>query len=207
MLLGPTEMEEIARLNPGESFFYTEGLYRPRRVQCLNASSYLQLGEFPTGDQILQYLNGEQWYEEDSETRTESEILYLSEKMHSVADFIEEKRRIVCARGALFPDQWNQTKLIENKEEQDHQQSEIRELLEEILEQIQAKYEQFLQRTYNPIAARILAGIERKPNLQTKAAALEENFESGVAEPYAEMVLKLQEAIDYATNPQTKEIP
>ena len=46
MLMGGTEMEEIARLQPGEAYFYTEGLYLPRRVSSLNANAYLGLTDF-----------------------------------------------------------------------------------------------------------------------------------------------------------------
>ena len=63
MLLGETETEEVARLSPGEAYFYTEGLYRPRRVRCLNANAYLRLsGEFPTGSAILPYVSSDDWF-------------------------------------------------------------------------------------------------------------------------------------------------
>lgn len=62
MLLGETEIEEIARLSTGEAYFYTEGLHRPRRVRCLNANNYLKLGDSPDNESIRSHLEGEAWY-------------------------------------------------------------------------------------------------------------------------------------------------
>jgi hypothetical protein len=36
MLFGSIETEEIARLDPGEAFFFTEGFYKPRKIQAVN---------------------------------------------------------------------------------------------------------------------------------------------------------------------------
>jgi len=62
MLLGSTKTEEIARLSPGEAYFYAEGLHLPRRVRCLNANAYLNLGPPPSGLEILPYVREDAWY-------------------------------------------------------------------------------------------------------------------------------------------------
>jgi len=70
MLLGGVEIEEIARLKPGEAYFYTEGLHLPRRVRCLNANAYLELTDFADNDTITSYIAGEDWFVNDRIRRT-----------------------------------------------------------------------------------------------------------------------------------------
>lgn len=71
MLMGPTEIEELARLGPGTAYVYTEGLYRPRRVRCLNSAQYLQLTEkvVPVGSAIVADLEADAWFVEARERR------------------------------------------------------------------------------------------------------------------------------------------
>ena len=66
MLMGGAEIQEIARLSPGEAYLYTEGLYRPRRVRCLHSNAYLGLEdkETPIGAELLPYVEKEAWFSE-----------------------------------------------------------------------------------------------------------------------------------------------
>jgi len=80
MLLGKSEIEEIARLSPGEAYYYTEDLYGPRRIRCLNAIEYLRIDEgSPTGTLILPYMENEKWYQEN-----------LVHRAHCAMDSIED---------------------------------------------------------------------------------------------------------------------
>jgi hypothetical protein len=71
MLMGDTEIEELARLGPGTAYLYTEGLYRPRRVRCLNSAAYLGLQEIvvPVGSAILKDIESDEWFLEARERR------------------------------------------------------------------------------------------------------------------------------------------
>ena len=69
MLLGGTEIEEIARLKPGEAYFYTEGLHLPRRVRCLNANLYLELTEFIDADSLGSVITEEEWFNNNKNNR------------------------------------------------------------------------------------------------------------------------------------------
>lgn len=69
MLLGGTETEEIARLKPGEAYFYTEGLHLPRRVRCLNANAYLKLEDFIDADSIVSIITEEDWFVDNKKSR------------------------------------------------------------------------------------------------------------------------------------------
>ena len=70
MLLGDTEIEEIARLKPGEAYFYTEGLHLPRRVRCLNANKYLELEDFIDANSITSIITEEDWFINNKIQRT-----------------------------------------------------------------------------------------------------------------------------------------
>ena len=69
MLLGDTEIEEIARLKPGEAYFYPEGLHLPRRVRCLNANAYLELSEFISSDSLASFITKEEWFNNNKDDR------------------------------------------------------------------------------------------------------------------------------------------
>jgi hypothetical protein len=63
MLLDAAQTEEIARLQPGEAYFYTEGLYRPRRVRVPFSLGYLGLkGGFPRDADLRRVLEEEVWF-------------------------------------------------------------------------------------------------------------------------------------------------
>ncbi|MCP4612955.1 MAG: ATP-binding protein [Planctomycetes bacterium] len=69
MLLGGTEIEEIARLKPGEAYFYTEGLHLPRRVRCLNTNIYLKLTDFIDATSIVAVITEEDWFNDNKKNR------------------------------------------------------------------------------------------------------------------------------------------
>jgi hypothetical protein len=69
MLLGGTEIEEIARLKPGEAYFYTEGLHLPRRVRCLDAGSYLKLPEHINANDLVSLITDQEWFNNNKESR------------------------------------------------------------------------------------------------------------------------------------------
>ena len=69
MLLGKTEIEEIARLDPGEAYFYTEGLHRPRCVRGLNANEYFMLKDNADTDSIVSIISKEDWFTENQTLR------------------------------------------------------------------------------------------------------------------------------------------
>jgi hypothetical protein len=64
MLLDEAQIEEIARLAPGEAYVYADGFHVPRRTKTLDASSYLGLrGRYPAGMQLLEHLHKTPWFE------------------------------------------------------------------------------------------------------------------------------------------------
>ena len=69
MLLGGTEIEEIARLKPGEAYFYTEGLHLPRRVRCLDANKYLKLTDYIDAASLVSVITEEDWFDDNKKNR------------------------------------------------------------------------------------------------------------------------------------------
>ena len=77
MLLDQSQTEEIARLNPGESFLYMEGWYRPRPVKIPfenSAKSKLGVESSRTGTQIQSLLSSKSWYLQGQQTLLDSAI-------------------------------------------------------------------------------------------------------------------------------------
>lgn len=74
MLLDGIQIEEIARLEPGEAYFYTEGLHSPRRVRCLDANAYLGLSDYVSADPLAALLSQEDWF---AQNRTLAEVCGL----------------------------------------------------------------------------------------------------------------------------------
>jgi hypothetical protein len=62
MLLDGSQVEELARLNPGEAYVYTDGFHVPRRTKALDAADYLGLrGRYPAGASLIDHLGKNEW--------------------------------------------------------------------------------------------------------------------------------------------------
>jgi len=66
MLLQDSQTEEIARLEPGQAYYYTEGLYSPLQIAGLNAYGFLGLEkqEAPDSRKLLSVIKEEDWFKE-----------------------------------------------------------------------------------------------------------------------------------------------
>ena len=63
MLLGPAQLEEMARLEVGEAYVYYEGLHLPRRIRALNTHYYLDLPkQIPLGSDLIPFMKGDEWF-------------------------------------------------------------------------------------------------------------------------------------------------
>ena len=77
MLLDGSQMEEIARLNTGESFLYMEGWYRPRMIKIPYANSAkekLGVQNSITQTKIVELIQPQPWYRQARETLFETAI-------------------------------------------------------------------------------------------------------------------------------------
>ncbi|MEH2110399.1 ATP-binding protein [Nostoc sp.] len=77
MLLDQSQTEEIARLNPGESFLYMEGWYRPRMVkipQENSAKEKLMVESSTNNDKIKTLIQSYNWYIQGQQTVFETSL-------------------------------------------------------------------------------------------------------------------------------------
>jgi DNA helicase HerA-like ATPase len=77
MLLDGSQMEEIARLNVGESFLYMEGWYRPRTIKIPyenSAKEKLGVQNSITQTKIVELIQPQPWYRQARETLFESAL-------------------------------------------------------------------------------------------------------------------------------------
>ncbi|MEI8043295.1 MAG: hypothetical protein WCL11_17945, partial [Verrucomicrobiota bacterium] len=93
MLFQATEYEDIARLRPGEAYFFANGYYGPRKIRTVNLHDQIDLS--PVADEELkQIIHGEAWFAETTRTRLESGLQSLKAAMD---DFDETRLRCVSA--------------------------------------------------------------------------------------------------------------
>ncbi|MBM3334357.1 ATP-binding protein [Candidatus Sumerlaeota bacterium] len=90
MLFGQSEMEDIARLEPGEAFFHTEGYYGPRRIKTIDFEQNLKQFKAPTDEELLAILKEEAWWLDMAKRRQESELLCLHEEMGAFVARLKE---------------------------------------------------------------------------------------------------------------------
>ena len=81
MLFGPIEVEEIARLEPGEAYFHTEGYHSPRRIRTVDLFARLELGDPPLNEAIVPYLCEDEWFIQAASTRQDAELDQLRRAM------------------------------------------------------------------------------------------------------------------------------
>jgi len=81
MLFGSLEMEEIARLQPGEVFFFTEGYFGPRRLATPDIHAQFAFPVPPFGAGILPHIRNKPWFRKAAETRALAEMELLREGM------------------------------------------------------------------------------------------------------------------------------
>jgi len=93
MLLDAAQTEEIARLQPGEAYFYTEGLYRPRRVRVPFSLGYLGLvSGFPRDAALRAVLEREDWFWDGALQRGREKTRALLGRMGEWVDGILQLR-------------------------------------------------------------------------------------------------------------------
>ena len=84
MLFGQIEMEEIARLEPGEAYLFTEGYFGPRRIRTPNLHEKLKLPSPPIGEAIVPYISDYNWFKGASDERLFSMLEDVKEQMQKL---------------------------------------------------------------------------------------------------------------------------
>jgi len=136
MLLDGSQTEEIARLNPGESFLYMEGWYRPRPVKIPSENSAkekLKIQSSIDGSQLKTFIQQHFWYLEAQRTLLNSAIAEHSR----ICEIYQQNLKALQA----------DFKKISN------QQLELEATLSQLLQDIYHGLSATLKFTYNPLPA------------------------------------------------------
>jgi len=81
MLLGNSELEDMARLPIGEGFLITQGYFRGRRIRTVNLHEKLDLNTELHDDELLAIIQQEQWFRQAAIKRIGTELDQLKEGM------------------------------------------------------------------------------------------------------------------------------
>jgi hypothetical protein len=102
MLLGETELEDIARLGVGQAFFMTEGYYKPCRIQTINLYDQFDLKTTVFNTDILPYMSKANWFTNAATTRR---IYELRQAKSEIDRFDNERLGIIDQLTVLLESQ------------------------------------------------------------------------------------------------------
>ena len=83
MLFGAIETEEIARLNPGEAYFLSEGYHGPRRIRTVDLFTHLGMGDPPLNEALIPFICDEDWFIQAASARQDAELDQLRWEMNT----------------------------------------------------------------------------------------------------------------------------
>jgi hypothetical protein len=81
MLCTNMDMEDMARFEPGDAFFFTEGYHRPRRIKAVNLHERIDMSREPDDRELHETIVDEEWYKAATKNRVADELFALSETM------------------------------------------------------------------------------------------------------------------------------
>jgi hypothetical protein len=81
MLLPDYQAQDLARLKPGEVYFFKEGLYRPLRLQTVNLHEQVDLTNFPTDPELVDHMKDDPWFRDMARARESTELDQLKEAL------------------------------------------------------------------------------------------------------------------------------
>jgi DNA helicase HerA-like ATPase len=81
MLFGELELEEMARLRPGDAFFFTEGYFGPRRIVTPNVELAFAIPGPPIGADILEHITADGWFVDAARTRVYTTLEQLASEL------------------------------------------------------------------------------------------------------------------------------
>lgn len=89
MLFREREMQGIARAEPGEASFFTEGYFGPRRIRTPNLGAQMRLTPRPSDAELLQCIRNQPWFKQAATQRIGDEL----EQLQEAVDRLDEDRQ------------------------------------------------------------------------------------------------------------------
>ena len=108
MLLNPLDQEEIARLAPGEAYFYTQGYFGPRRIRTPHLVKQWQLDPAPVGEAIMPWIGQNPWFMAAQRQRVRAELDQLFHQM----DRFDTLRQQVSEQTCLLRDRYTKIRVL-----------------------------------------------------------------------------------------------
>lgn len=106
MLFEPFEDEQIARLLPGEAYFFTVGYKAPRLLKTVNVEESWPLPPPPSCEELLPRLMQEEWFLETARARVAEELALLQAKIAKLEDqcrqMLDQAARLVESYPAIL---------------------------------------------------------------------------------------------------------
>ena len=86
MLLGDVEHQDVARLQTGQAFLFTEGYFKSQRIKTVNLHKEFNLTDIPSNKRLKDIMNDEEWFIQSNQDRAVSELIQLKECMNQYDD-------------------------------------------------------------------------------------------------------------------------
>lgn len=144
MLFGKTEIEEIARLETGEAFFFTEGYHNPRRIKATNLHDRFDFDVLTINENIIPYLRDDAWFQKAALNRAISEITQLREQM----DRFDDERLQLIQEWLVLLHRYDMIVGKPNTEQRRMELVKIRNEARELEQRLFTSYNLFLRKSY-----------------------------------------------------------
>lgn len=83
MLFSELELEDIARLRPGQGYFTTEGYHGPRKITTFDLTENLAEHTIPDNGELRAIISKQKWFLEMTNRRVVCELDMLTEEVHN----------------------------------------------------------------------------------------------------------------------------
>jgi hypothetical protein len=158
MLFGPLETEEIARLQPGEAYFYREGYHGPRRIRTVNPFANIDRGVPLLNEAIVPYLCDESWFARVHRERCEAELDQLLRQMN----VFDSKRLAIVGRTAELIAAYPRILAAKHRLSQSDALRRLRRQTRELRNELTGALARFERRCYRPLLGSAVASREKQ---------------------------------------------
>lgn len=171
MLFGPIEMEETARLQPGEAYFYTEGYFGPQRVRAPNLHAVLGLPDPPVGTALRPWIHEDPWFVAARKERLVAEAEQLKAEM----DRFDALRTGVAARAAKLVAARPETLAMPSAKPRRSRLAELARDARVLRDELASAARTFSRDVYRPLLGEGASGASNK-GLRALVGGLESRF-------------------------------
>lgn len=174
MLFGPIELEEVARLRPGEAYFFTEGYSGSQRIRTPNLHAEFDLPEPPVGGAVGPYLHDDPWLVDAANARVSAELGQLRREM----DRFDAVRMRVAKRAAEIVAERPRALAHARPGDRDRQLSDLAARAQSLRQSLGSAFGTFSRDIYRPLLGSEHQMAVVQDDLRALRAHLVDRFES-----------------------------